>query len=162
MTFIHWVQGEVSTNEHLGVETVEQYDKSRMGNITFNNSNGLCNKPCVFRKDEASMDEHLAVETVEQHEESRKGNRNFNDSNGLCNRTCSLTYQKKKKKTCDLRKLSMIWFGHYRACWSLFTLCQMELPKGRFFLSLFPLKVCGSIWFATRVTKVFYLFLEGL
>lgn len=109
MTFIHWVQGEVSTNEHLGVETVEQYDKSRMGNITFNNSNGLCNKPCVFRKDEASMDEHLAVETVEQHEESRKGNRNFNDSNGLCNRTCSLTYQKKKKKL--VISGNFPWFG---------------------------------------------------
>ncbi|XP_034676196.1 DEAD-box ATP-dependent RNA helicase FANCM isoform X2 [Vitis riparia] len=75
-----FVEGEVSTNEHLGVETVEQYDKSRVGNITFNNSNGLCNKPCVFRKDEASMDEHLAVETVEQHEESRKDSIIFGDS----------------------------------------------------------------------------------
>ncbi|KAL6318094.1 hypothetical protein AAG906_035239 [Vitis piasezkii] len=75
-----FVEGEVSTNEHLGVETVEQYDKSRMGNITFNNSHGLCNKPCVFRKDEASMDEHLAVETVEQHEESRKDSIIFGDS----------------------------------------------------------------------------------
>lgn len=81
-------------NEHLRFETVEQNDKSEMGNITFNNSSGFSNKTHVLIKDEVSMDQHLVVETVEQHEERRKGKRCFNNSNDFCN------------KTCDLRELS--------------------------------------------------------
>lgn len=83
------VQDEVSMNENLGVETVEQYDKNRLGNINFSDSNGLCNKPCVLRKDDVFVDGHSPMEIVEQYEESRKGNENFNNSNHLYNKNLS-------------------------------------------------------------------------